>query len=235
MRVIILTGAGLSAESGLATFRASDGLWENHRIEEVCHISTWQRNFKAVHAFYNARRTQLATAEPNAAHRMIADWQRRYDTVLLTQNVDDLLERAGCGEIVHLHGFLPEIRCVDCGHVWNVGYSALPEGAPCPRRHCGSVRGVKPNIVFFGEAAPQYSVLWSTLESATAEDLLIVIGTSGVVLPVNAMAAGHKGPKILNNLTEEPAIDGDLFDHVFYQPATKAVLEIDAILRQRLG
>ena len=95
-KLIILTGAGLSAESGLRTFRDSNGLWENHSIDVVCNGATWRANYDLVQTFYNDRRTQLASAAPNAAHRMIAGWQQRYETVILTQNVDDLLERAGC-------------------------------------------------------------------------------------------------------------------------------------------
>ena len=234
-KVVILTGAGLSAESGVSTFRDSNGLWENHRIEDVCHIATWEQNFEKVHAFYNARRTQLAVVEPNAAHRAIADWEKRYDTLLLTQNVDDLLERAGCRDVVHLHGFLPQLRCVECGHIWSLGYQAWQTGSPCPAPGCGSVRGVKPNIVFFGEAAPQYSVLWEAFDATRPRDLFIVIGTSGVVLPVDSMASSHEGFKILNNLHRESAIDDDLFDRVFHEPATHAVAKIDAILRERLG
>lgn len=232
-KLIILTGAGLSAESGIATFRASDGLWESHRVEEVCHIDTWQRNFDKVHAFYNARRTQLATVEPNAAHCAIAAWQKRYETVVLTQNVDDLLERAGCDGVVHLHGFLPELRCTECECVWNIGYTALATGSRCPE--CASIRGVKPNIVFFGEMAPQYSVLWNAFNSTSAADSFVVIGTSGVVLPVNSMAVAHEGLKILNNLEREPAIEEKLFGHWFYKPATQAVEEIDRLLRKHFG
>ena len=232
-RLVILTGAGLSAESGLRTFRDSNGLWENHSIQEVCNGATWRRNYDLVQKFYNDRRTQLGGAEPNAAHRMIAQWQKRYDTVLLTQNVDDLLERAGCSDVVHLHGFLPEMQCVDCGHIWNVGYAAWKNGDPCVR--CPSTASVRPNIVFFGEMAPMYEVMWGELASLTMRDVLLVIGTSGVVLPVTHMAAQFGGCKILNNLAAEEAIDGRAFDHVFYQPATQAVVSIDSVLKERLA
>ena len=234
-KVVILTGAGLSAESGVSTFRASGGLWENHRIEEVCHLATWQQNFDKVHAFYNARRMQLATVEPNAAHRAIAEWEKRYDTSILTQNVDDLLERAGCRNVVHLHGFLPELRCTACGCIWSIGYSEWNPGSPCPGDGCGNIRGVKPNIVFFGEMAPRYADLWEVFESTASDDVFIVIGTSGVVLPVNTMASSHEGFTILNNLEEEPAIESRLFDRTFYLPATLAVSEIDQVLRELLG
>lgn len=232
-KVIILTGAGLSAESGIRTFRDSNGLWENHSIDVVCNGATWRANFDLVQKFYNDRRTQLAAAEPNAAHRMIAAWQERYDTVLLTQNVDDLLERAGCRDVVHLHGFLPEMQCVECGHVWNIGYWAWGKGGHCER--CPSIKGVRPNIVFFGEPAPKYELLWDAFSLNRLSDVAVVIGTSGVVLPVTQMAAQFRGYKILNNLAPEPAIDGDVFDHVIYLPATQAVADIDRLLAERLA
>ncbi|HWB58506.1 MAG TPA: Sir2 family NAD-dependent protein deacetylase [Chthoniobacteraceae bacterium] len=231
-RLIILTGAGLSAESGLRTFRDSNGLWENHSIDEVCNGATWRKNHELVQKFYNDRRTQLGTAEPNAAHRMIAEWQRRYDTVILTQNVDDLLERAGCGEVVHLHGFLPEMQCVDCGHIWSIGYEAWKTGASCA--NCPSIKGVRPNIVFFGEMAPMYEIMWGELSAMTARDVFLVIGTSGVVLPVAQMAAQLGGCKILNNLAPESAIDDRAFTHAIYKPATQAVGSIDRILQEHL-
>ena len=234
-KLTILTGAGLSAESGVATFRSANGLWENHRIEEVCHISTWKQNFEKVHAFYNARRTQLATVEPNAAHRAIASWEARYEATVLTQNVDDLLERAGCRNAIHLHGRLQELRCTACEHIWNIGHTEWRTGTPCPAEGCGCIRGVKPNIVFFGEMAPRYADLWEEFESTGPDDVLIVIGTSGVVLPVNTLAQVHEGYRILNNLEPEPAIDEAQFEQAFYMPATKAVEEIDAALRERLG
>src|ERR1700677_701046 len=231
-KLIILTGAGLSAESGVRTFRDSNGLWENHSIDVVCNGATWRANYDLVQKFYNDRRTQLATVEPNAAHRMIAAWQERYDTVILRQNVDDLLERAGCRDVVHLHGFLPEMQCVDCSHVWNIGYAAWEKGARC--NQCVSIKGVRPNIVFFGEMAPKYEIMWDELGKATMRDVLLVIGTSGVVLPVAHMAAQFRGYTILNNLAAEPAIDGNAFDHVIYEPATRASAVIDGILKERL-
>ncbi len=232
-KLIILTGAGLSAESGLRTFRDSNGLWENHSIDVVCNGATWRANYDLVQKFYNDRRTQLAYAAPNAAHRMIAGWQQRYETVVLTQNVDDLLERAGCRGVVHLHGFLPEMQCVDCGFVWNIGYEEWKSGGRCGR--CPSVKGVRPNIVFFGEMAPMYEVMWEELGALESRDVFVVIGTSGVVLPVSQMAARFRGYKILNNLAPEAAIDETAFDRVFHRPATQAAAEIDRILGERLG
>jgi len=231
-KLIVLTGAGLSAESGVRTFRDSNGLWENHSIEQVCHGATWRANFDLVHQFYNDRRAQLSTVEPNPAHLAIARWQSRYETILLTQNVDDLLERAGCREVVHLHGFLPEMQCVDCKHVWSIGYAEWQKTVACPQ--CPSVSGVRPHIVFFGEPAPRYETMWRAFDSLRDGDVVVVIGTSGVVLPVTQMASYFPGYKILNNLAPEQAIDEHAFDHVIHKPATRAVEEIDQVLKERL-
>lgn len=231
-KLIILTGAGLSAESGLRTFRDNDGLWENHSIHEICDGSTWRKNFDLVHKFYNDRRTQLAKAEPNEAHRMITKWESLYDTTVLTQNVDDLLERAGCRNVVHLHGFLPEITCASCERVWNIGYTEWKNEDPCPS--CGSMRDVRPRIVFFNEPAPHYRTLWEALDSLTDLDVLLVIGTSGTVLPISQIASMYPGFKILNNLAPESAIDDSYFNRVFHMPATEAAKGIDGILEERL-
>ncbi|MEI8340567.1 MAG: Sir2 family NAD-dependent protein deacetylase [Verrucomicrobiota bacterium] len=232
-KLIVLTGAGLSAESGVRTFRDSNGLWENHSIEQVCNGATWRANFDLVHQFYNDRRAQLSTVEPNPAHRAIARWQSRYETILLTQNVDDLLERAGCRDVVHLHGFLPEMQCVDCGHVWNIGYVEWQKSVNCPQ--CPSVRAVRPHIVFFGEPAPRYETMWRAFDSLREDDVVVVIGTSGVVLPVTQMASYFPGYKILNNLASEQAIDERAFDRVIHKPATLAAEDIDRVLEERLG
>jgi len=229
-KLIILTGAGLSAESGLRTFRDDNGLWENHPVEKICNGKTWRSNFELVRQFYNDRRTQLATAEPNAAHLMIARWQSRYETVLLTQNVDDLLERAGCSNVVHLHGFLPEMCCAECGTVWNIGYNECSTGTRCPE--CRSIHDVRPHIVFFGEQAPNYFRMWRELDSPTDKDALVIIGTSGKVLPAGEMARCFPGLKILNNLTTESYIDESVFNEVLHMPATNAVGKIDSALTE---
>ena len=233
MKLIILTGAGLSAESGLRTFRDSNGLWENHSVEQICDGRTWRRNFELVHKFYNDRRTQLATAVPNEAHKMIAKWESLYETTILTQNIDDLLERARCRNVVHLHGFLPEMTCADCESIWNIGYTAWKTDTPCPS--CKSLRDVRPRIVFFQETAPNYMTMWDALDSMTDQDVLLVIGTSGTVLPISGIALRYPGFKLLNNLAPESAIDDNRFDKVLHMPATLAAEYIDAILADRIS
>jgi len=232
-RLVILSGAGLSAESGIPTFRDKNGLWENHRIEDVCNYHTWERNYDLVHHFYNERRILLGTVEPNAAHRQIARWEALYPTVILTQNIDDLLERAGCREVAHLHGFLTRMRCFACGRRWEIGYRRWEANDTCPG--CGSRARVKPDVVFFGEAAPMYTYLYETLDSLTRDDVLLVVGTRGNVLPIDAIARSVPGTKILNNLAPSEEIDERHFDHVFFEPATQAFPKIDGVLRELLG
>lgn len=230
-RLVIVSGAGLSADSGVATFRGRDGLWEGHRLDVVCSWETWRENHAAVHAFYNARRTQLAGVAPNAMHAAMARWADAYRAVHLTQNVDDLLERAGCTGVVHLHGHLTGMRCHACGGGWEVGYRAWdPAADACPG--CGSMADVKPDVVFFGEAAPRYADLEAAFDSSGVDDVLLVVGTSGAVLPVNRMAQVFRGRTVLNNLEPGDAIDHGLFDHVLFGRAAEVAPKVDELLRR---
>jgi len=132
-RLIVFSGAGLSAESGLATFRGASGLWEGVSIRTVCHIDTWEENFEAVHDFYDARREGGSEAEPNLAHRTIAKWQNAWPgrTHILTQNIDRLLENAGCTEVIHLHGDIRILWCVEWKSLRPQGLSGLRGVAKC--------------------------------------------------------------------------------------------------------
>lgn len=124
-KILVLSGAGIDAESGIPTFRDSNGLWENHKVEDVCNIHTWQQNYELVHKFYDDRREQLKTVFPNVAHSLVAYWQKKYTCVNITTNVSDLFERAGVVDTVHLHGYIPEVYCTDCGRIHNLGYERL--------------------------------------------------------------------------------------------------------------
>ena len=164
-RLIVFSGAGISAESGLATFRGASGLWEGVSIRTVCDITTWEDNFDAMHDFYDARRVSGAKAEPNLAHRTIAEWEKAWPgrVVILTQNIDRLLESAGCTNVIKLHGDIRLLRCFDCGHQWELeGLHYDRKGCPA----CASTR-VKPGVVFFGEAAPRYDDLYSIVSGTS--------------------------------------------------------------------
>jgi NAD-dependent deacetylase len=176
--IVILTGAGVSAESGVATFRGPGGLWEGHRVEDVCTPQALHRDPQLVHRFYDERRAKLASVEPNAAHhalaRLDAEWPG--ELLLVTQNVDDLHERAGSRRMRHMHGELKSALCALCGirERWD---APLPPDSECP--DCGSP-ALRPDIVFFGEM-PYHM---EEIEAALAEaDLFVSIGTSGAVYP----------------------------------------------------
>ena len=183
-KIAVLTGAGVSAESGISTFRDSDGLWENHKVEDVASIEGWYRDRKVVLDFYNARRAQLAGVRPNAAHMAIASLESEYDVTVVTQNVDNLHERAGSTRIIHLHGELtkvrPENRCNDLDGfseetVFDIGYDAVHVGDMAPNG-----AQLRPHIVWFGEAVPKID---QAIDAVEAADIVLIVGTSLQVYP----------------------------------------------------
>ena len=176
--IVVLTGAGISAESGIATFRGPGGLWEGHRVEDVCTPEALARDPALVHRFYDLRRAALDAVEPNAAHWALARLDREWagELLIVTQNVDDLHERAGATRLLHMHGELRSALCGACGirHEWS---DALPPATECP--DCGTP-ALRPDIVFFGEMP--YGM--ERIEAALAAcDLFVSIGTSGAVYP----------------------------------------------------
>ena len=242
-RLVIFTGAGISAESGISTFRDKGGLWEGHNPLAVASWLTWRRNFELVHRFYNDRRAAMAGAVPNAAHRAIADWQRRYGAVVITQNVDGLLEKSGCRDVDHVHGRIQDMRCVACGATWTVGDRAWnPETEHCPVDRCRSRRGVKPAVVFFDEPGSYYDPMKRIFQSTLPGDTLVVMGTSGTVIPIGSIARDLPCFRIFNALeliasddpSKAPVQAGD-FDRFLLMPASQALGEIDAMLRERHG
>lgn len=174
--LVVLSGAGVSAESGLKTFRDSDGLWENYRIEDVATLDAFESNPELVLEFYNLRRRQLATVVPNEAHKAIAQAEKRADVVVVTQNVDDLHERAGSSRVVHLHGKLTE-ACSSYRkqNVFDIGYSDILLGQKCALGY-----QVRPNIVWFGEDVP---LLETGAHWVSKADYVLVVGTSLNVYP----------------------------------------------------
>ena len=180
----MLTGAGVSAESGISTFRDSDGLWENYKVEDVASIEGWYRNPALVLDFYNARRTQLFTVRPNAAHEAIASLEKEYDVTVVTQNVDNLHERAGSTRIIHLHGELTKVRPENCCNdrdgyseetVFDIGRDEIHIGDMAPNG-----AQLRPHIVWFGEAVPKIE---SAIDAVEAADVLLIVGTSLQVYP----------------------------------------------------
>lgn len=178
-KCVVLTGAGISAESGLQTFRDSGGLWEGYRVEDVCTPEAFARSPQTVIDFYNARRRAAAAAEPNAAHFALADLERAYDVQIITQNVDDLHERAGSGKVLHLHGELNKLRStVDENEI-------LPwQGDQTLADRDSRGRPLRPHIVWFGEAVP---LIEEAVRLVEAADTVIVVGTSLKVYPAASL------------------------------------------------
>jgi NAD-dependent deacetylase len=207
--IVILTGAGVSAESGLATFRGPDGLWEGHRVEDVATPEAFERDPALVHAFYDARRARLGTVGPNAAHealaRLDAEWPG--ELLLVTQNVDDLHERAGSKRLLHMHGELNSGWCLACDQrfAWA---GAMGEGAMCPS--CSRPAKVRPDIVWFGEMPYDMERIEAALRGC---DLFVSVGTSGAVYPAAGFVqtARYCGARTLE-INLEPS-QGSVFFH----------------------
>lgn len=174
--IVVLTGAGISAESGLSTFRDNGGLWEQHSVYDVATPEAFARNQELVLRFYNERRRQLASAQPNRAHRLLAELEQRHRVTIVTQNIDDLHERGGSSRVIHLHGELTKARSsVNPELVYDIGYRDIQLGD-----HCAMGQQLRPFIVWFGEEVPMLEAAANIVR--TADDLLIV-GTSLQVYP----------------------------------------------------
>lgn len=225
--LLVLTGAGLSAESGLATFRGPGGLWEGHRVEDVCTPEALAADPALVHRLYDLRRAALGTVEPNAAHQALARLDAHWpgDLLIVTQNVDDLHERAGARRLLHMHGELRSALCAACG-TRMPHREALPPGSRCSA--CGT-EALRPDIVFFGEMP--YGM--DRIEAALAEaDLFVSIGTSGAVYPAAGFVqmAAHCGAATLE-LNLERSAGSHWFDETRLGPATRLVPQwVEAVL-----
>ena len=191
-KIVVLTGAGVSAESGISTFRDNGGLWDKYDVNDVASIDGWYRNRKLVLDFYNLRRAELEKARPNAAHLAIAALENRYEVTVVTQNVDNLHERAGSTKIIHLHGELTKVRpetgvydsSFSEAEIIDVGYSAVHLGDTAPN---GSQ--LRPHIVFFGESVPKIDAAISVVERA---DILLIVGGTVPVRPVGMSDLYHR-------------------------------------------
>ena len=214
--IVVLTGAGVSAESGLATFRAADGLWEDHRVEDVATPEAYRRDPALVHRFYDARRARLAEVEPNAAHRALARLDAEWpgELLIVTQNVDDLHERAGAKRLLHMHGELKRGWCLACDE--RFGWEgAMGEAAACPV--CTGDGRVRPDIVWFGEMPYEMERIEAALMEA---DLFVSIGTSGAVYPAAGFVqtARYRGARTLE-INLEPSQGSIFFDERRYGKA----------------
>lgn len=220
MRIVILTGAGISAESGVPVFRAADGLWEGHDVREVATPEGFARNPVLVQRFYDARRAHLGNVVPNAAHLALAELEAAQGPgfLLVTQNVDDLHERAGSRRLVHMHGELKRARCTGCGAAprWA---AALADAPACPA--CGARGQLRPDIVWFGEMPYEMARIEAALMTC---DLFVSVGTSGAVYPAAGfvdIARAARSRTLELNL-DESAVSG-VFDESRRGPASQLV------------
>lgn len=221
--LFVLTGAGISAESGLGTFRDAGGAWTRYDLSEVATPEGFARDPAKVRAFYNARRATLAGAAPNAAHAALARLQRGLAAeggrlFLCTQNVDDLLEQAGCRDVVHMHGELGVTRCHACGATWP-DRGPLSAETACAR--CGATGTARPHVVWFGEIPLFMHGIEAALEDS---DLFVAIGTSGAVYPAAGFAAQARRLGIATcEINLQPSDNARIFDDRRYGPATEVV------------
>lgn len=221
-RVVVLSGAGISAESGLQTFRGADGLWEGHRVEDVASPQAWAANPGLVLEFYNLRRRGVRKARPNAAHHALVDLERNYDVRIVTQNVDDLHERAGSSQVLHLHGEIMLARSTrDRRLVTHLGERDIELGDLC---ELGSQ--LRPHIVWFGETVPAMD---EAIELVSGADVLLVVGTSLQVYPAAGLVfeAPQRARRIVVNLEVPEQVAGPRFE-IVVKPATEGVPEVVA-------
>lgn len=219
-KIVILTGAGLSAESGLGTFRDKDGIWTKYDLNEVATPEGFARNPVKVHDFYNARRRGVKDAKPNAAHQALAKLENQHpgDVLTVTQNIDALHERAGVTNIIHMHGELLNALCANCGarYSWTEDMSLETN---C--KSCNAAGGVRPDVVWFGEMPYQMDVIYDAIANC---DLFISIGTSGTVYPAAGFVADATEARAQTvELNLEPSEGASLFQKKIYGPATEIV------------
>lgn len=229
-RLVVLTGAGISAESGFSTFRDAGGLWEQYSVEEVCTTEGWARDPQKVNAFYNGLRRQLLTARPNRGHELLAELEADYDVRIITQNVDDLHERAGSSHVLHLHGELMKVcssRDKDNPRFITTLPAERPETGEGEK--CGDGSLLRPWIVFFGESVPN---LEAAAEEVMRADFFAVIGSSLVVYPAAGLVAyAPKQCPVFVIDPKEVAVPGGRDVRVISEPASKGV----ATLREMLA
>ncbi|OAG27834.1 Sir2 family NAD+-dependent deacetylase [Thermodesulfatator autotrophicus] len=219
-KIFILTGAGISAESGIQTFRDKGGLWEKYNLEEVATPQGFRQNPRFVHEFYNQRREDLLKVMPNPAHYALARLEREFpgEVLLVTQNVDDLHERAGSRKVLHMHGELLKVRCEACEAIFKEEGEIFPE-TRCPK--CGREGTLRPHVVWFGETPFYLDKIYRALKEC---DLFVAIGTSGTVYPAAGFVViAREAGAWCVELNLEPSAMADYFHEHHYGPASKIV------------
>ena len=225
-KLVVLTGAGMSAQSGIKTFRDSGGLWENYPVHEVASIEGWHKNPRLMLTFYNERRAQLKEVEPNEGHKVLSRLEQFFDVYIVTQNVDDLHERAGSQHVLHLHGELTKARSVDNPSlVTSIGYDPIEWG---DKAEDGAQ--LRPHIVWFGEAVPKMEEAIALTRKA---DILLVVGTSLAVYPAAGLVDFTADDVPLYLVDPKPAPVRHKKIHVVEQKAVEGLLQLEHILPER--
>jgi NAD-dependent deacetylase len=223
-KLVVLSGAGMSAESGIATFRGANGLWQGHRIEEVASPTGWLRDPALVLEFYNQRRKTALEAQPNRGHQVLANLQRHFDVTIITQNVDNLHERAGSTRVIHLHGLLTQSRStLDPNLIYQIDGWQLKLGDLCEK---GSQ--LRPNIVWFGELVP---LIKTAAHICSTADVFVVVGTSLVVYPAAGLT--EYVPMAARKFIIDPQIPDSIELHNFYpiqQVASQGLEQLERLL-----
>jgi len=225
-KIVVLSGAGVSAESGIKTFRDADGLWEGHDVMEVATPQGWQANRALVLKFYNDRRRQLFEVEPNDAHKIIASLERSFEIDVITQNVDDLHERAGSTQVLHLHGELKKSRSTLDAHLVYECLTDIKEGDVCEK---GSQ--LRPHIVWFGEDVP---LLETAAVKVSMADIIIVIGTSMQVYPAAGLVGYAKRDALIFYIDPKPNVNHELARIANFELIEKNATEGMKIIQEQL-
>lgn len=230
-KLVVFSGAGMSAESGINTFRDSDGLWEQYRIEDVATPQAWARDPQLVQRFYNARRKNILEAEPNTAHLQIAQLQQDYDVHVITQNIDDLHERAGSSKVIHLHGNIRLAKTSGPDAQSTTQFYPVEETELDLNKHfCTAGYPLRPHVVWFGEAVPAYAEAQNCVQDA---DIFVVIGTSLQVYPVAGLI--HDIPVSCQAYYIDPRADQQQLPvqfHKITQTATDGVQQLIQLLEK---
>lgn len=241
-RILIFAGAGISAESGLATFRETGGIWTKFDVNQVCNIHSFtaakheETKRATIFEFYNLVKTAILEAQPNAAHYQVAQWQKSYGServVIVTANIDNLFEKAGCKDVVHIHGEIFNMHCHACSHTWFIGNNTYHHEDRCPK--CNS-RLTKPNVVFFGERAPLYETMGYHFhpKRSNPQDIILYVGSSMSVIPPTMLIDGHKKPKYRVLVNKDHNTLDSMFNYHYYGNATQQLPTIDQEIIQKV-
>lgn len=233
-KLVVLSGSGISAESGLSTFRGGDGLWDNVPVEEICSTHGWRNNPDKVQEFYNTLRAKLQKVKPNDAHLILAELENDFDVSVITQNVDNLHERAGSTNVLHLHGELTKVRPEDCyceedgfslKYVQDIGYRRVEQGEKGGPHN----RALRPHIVFFGEAVPN---LQRAAEIVAEADILLIIGTSLQVYPAASLYSFAPSDCPIYVIDPDPGIAYSILGvHIIRDKAVSGMREFRSLLQ----